>query len=67
MTVKTVVALGLWLAVSQVCWAQDPLNDVHVEPPPPAPTAPVTPADAKAPGEYPTPARGQEGAERPAQ
>jgi Ca-activated chloride channel family protein len=45
-TVKTALALGLWLAVSQVCWAQDPLNDVHVQPPPPAPTVPV---DSKAP------------------
>jgi Ca-activated chloride channel family protein len=41
MTVKTAVALGLWLALSQGCWAQDPLNDVHVQPPPPAPTAPI--------------------------
>ena len=32
MTVKTAMAFGLWLAISQVCWAQDPLNDVHVEP-----------------------------------
>ncbi len=31
--VKTAITLGLWLALSQVCWAQDPLNDVHVEPP----------------------------------
>ncbi len=35
-TVKTAIALGLWLALSQFCWAQDPLNDVHVNPPPPA-------------------------------
>jgi Ca-activated chloride channel homolog len=45
-TVKTALALGLWLVLSQMCWAQDPLNDVHVQPPPPAPTAPV---DSKAP------------------
>ena len=45
-TVKTALALGLWLVLSQVCWAQDPLNDVHVQPLPPAPTAPV---DSKAP------------------
>ena len=32
-TVKAAMALGLWLALSQFCWAQDPLNDVHVEPP----------------------------------
>jgi Ca-activated chloride channel homolog len=45
-TVKTALTLGLWLVLSQMCWAQDPLNDVHVQPPPPAPTAPV---DSKAP------------------
>jgi Ca-activated chloride channel family protein len=45
-TVKTALAMGLWLVLSQMCWAQDPLNDVHVQPPPPAPTAPV---DSKAP------------------
>jgi Ca-activated chloride channel family protein len=39
-TVKIAIALGLWLALSQVSWAQDPLNDVHVQPPPPEATAP---------------------------
>jgi Ca-activated chloride channel homolog len=48
-TVKTALALGLWLALSQMCWAQDPLNDVHVQPPPPAPTVPVDSKDSKAP------------------
>ena len=36
MTVKAAIALGLSLGLSQVCLAQDPLNDVHVQPPPPA-------------------------------
>ncbi len=37
MTVKAAIALGLsGLGLSQACWAQDPLNDVHVQPPPPA-------------------------------
>ena len=52
-TVKTAIALGLWLALSPFCWAQDPLNDVHVNPPPPAPVAPINPADAKAPAKPP--------------
>jgi Ca-activated chloride channel homolog len=50
MTVKAATALVLWLALSQVSWAQDPLNDVHVQPPPPAPTAPI---DAKNPDAKP--------------
>jgi Ca-activated chloride channel family protein len=58
-TVKTAIALGLWLALSQFCWAQDPLNDVHVEPKPPAPTTPVTPADPKAPATTPAPLEGK--------
>jgi Ca-activated chloride channel family protein len=58
-TVKTAIALGLWLALSQFCWAQDPLNDVHVEPKPPAPTTPITPADSKAPATTPTPLEGK--------
>ncbi len=60
MTVKTVAALGLWLAISQVCWAQDPLNDVHVEPPAPA-TVPAAPADGKAPANIPPPIEGRKG------
>ena len=48
-TVKTALAMGLWLVLSQMCWAQDPLNDVHVQPPPPAPTVPVDSKDSKAP------------------
>jgi Ca-activated chloride channel family protein len=58
-TVKTAIALGLWLALSQFCWAQDPLNDVHVEPKPPAPTAPIAPADSKAPATTPAPLEGK--------
>jgi Ca-activated chloride channel homolog len=57
-TVKTAMALGLWLALSQFCWAQDPLNDVHVNPPPPAPVAPIAPADSKAPAKAPAPLEG---------
>jgi Ca-activated chloride channel family protein len=58
-TVKTAIALGLWLALSQFCWAQDPLNDVHVDPKPPAPTAPIAPADSKAPANTPAPLEGK--------
>jgi Ca-activated chloride channel homolog len=58
-TVKAAIALGLWLALSQFCRAQDPLNDVHVEPKPPAPTAPVTPADSKPPDTTPAPLEGK--------
>ncbi len=57
-TVKTAMALGLWLGLSQFCWAQDPLNDVHVNPPPPAPIAPISPADSKAPAKAPAPLEG---------
>jgi Ca-activated chloride channel homolog len=48
MTAKIAITVGLWLALSQAGWAQDPLNDVHVNPPPPAPVAPIAPADGKA-------------------
>jgi Ca-activated chloride channel family protein len=57
--VKTAIALGFWLALSQFCWAQDPLNDVHVEPKPPAATTPVTPADPKAQPATPAPLEGK--------
>jgi Ca-activated chloride channel homolog len=57
-TVKATLALGLWLALSQFCWAQDPLNDVHVEPKPPAATKPITPADPKAQPATPAPVEG---------
>jgi Ca-activated chloride channel family protein len=60
-TVKTAIALGLWLALSQFCWAQDPLNDVHVNPPPPAPVAPIDPAAAKAPAATSAPIEGKKG------
>jgi Ca-activated chloride channel homolog len=54
MTVKAAVALGLYLGLglSQVCLGQDPLNDVHVQPPPPAPAAPI---DGKTPDAKPDP------------
>src|SRR5271156_6704547 len=54
MTVKAAMALGLLfgLSLSQLCLAQDPLNDVHVQPPPPAPTAPI---DGKTPDAKPGP------------
>jgi Ca-activated chloride channel family protein len=47
MTAKIALTIGLWLVLSQAGWAQDPLNDVHVNPPPPAPVAPIAPADGK--------------------
>ncbi len=43
-TVKIAIALGVWLALSQASWAQDPLNDVHIKPPPPEATAPTSTA-----------------------
>jgi Ca-activated chloride channel homolog len=58
-TVKAAIALGLWLAFSQSSWAQDPLNDVHVEPKPPAATTPATPADPKAQPAAPAPLEGK--------
>ena len=45
-TVKIAIALGLGLALSQAGWAQDPLNDVHIKPPPPETTAPAPGAAA---------------------
>jgi Ca-activated chloride channel family protein len=48
MTVKIAIVAALWLTLSGVSWAQDPLNDVHVNPPPPAPTAPIAPTDPNA-------------------
>jgi Ca-activated chloride channel homolog len=61
--VKAAIALGLLfgLVPSPLCWAQDPLNDVHVQPPPPAPPAPIdgkTP-DAKPDTKAPTPLEGK--------
>ena len=47
---RTAIVLGIGLVLSQAGWAQDPLNDVHINPPPPAPAAPATPA---APGTSP--------------
>ena len=43
-TVKIAIALGLGLALSQAGWAQDPLNDVHIKPPPPETAAPPSTA-----------------------
>ena len=48
MTVKLAILLAIWLTLSGVSRAQDPLNDVHVNPPPPAPTTPIVPADPNA-------------------
>src|SRR5271156_6073897 len=48
MTVKVAIVAALWLTLSGVSWAQDPLNDVHVNPPAPAPTAPIAPTDPNA-------------------
>jgi Ca-activated chloride channel family protein len=61
--VKAAIALSLFLTLglSQVCLAQDPLNDVHVQPPPPAPAAPIdgkTP-DAKPATNLPPPLEGK--------
>jgi Ca-activated chloride channel family protein len=53
-TVKIAIALGFWIALSQVGWAQDPLNDVHIKPPPPEATAP--PSTAAKPSTPVTPA-----------
>jgi len=49
-TTRTAIVLGIGLVLSQAGWAQDPLNDVHINPPAPAPAAPATPA---APGTSP--------------
>ncbi len=48
MTVKLAILLTFWLMLSGVSRAQDPLNDVHVTPPPPAPIAPIAPTDPNA-------------------
>jgi Ca-activated chloride channel family protein len=44
--VKTLIAVGFCLALAPVGWAQDPLNDIHVNPPAPPPVAPITTPDA---------------------
>jgi Ca-activated chloride channel family protein len=49
-TITTAIVLGLGLMLAPAGWAQDPLNDVHINPPPPAPAAPPNPA---APGTSP--------------
>ncbi len=41
MMVKVAIVAALWLTLSGVSWAQDPLNDVHINPPAPAPIAPI--------------------------
>ena len=48
MTVKFAIVLTLGLLLSQVSWAQDPLNDVHINPPAQAPVAPIAPTDPNA-------------------
>src|SRR5271154_3403914 len=40
-TIRTAIVLGIGLMLSQAGWAQDPLNDVHINPPAPAPAAPA--------------------------
>jgi Ca-activated chloride channel family protein len=60
-TAAITLVLFLGLGLSQVCRAQDPLNDVHVQPPPPAPVAPIdgkTP-DAKPETKVPVPLQGK--------
>jgi Ca-activated chloride channel homolog len=54
MTLKMAILVGLCLAFSCPSWAQDPLNDVHVQPPPAQPAA--TPDAAKDPKAKPVPA-----------
>jgi Ca-activated chloride channel homolog len=58
-TVKIAIALGLWIALSQVGWAQDPLNDVHVKPPPPEATAPPSTTAPPATTVTPAPLEGK--------
>jgi Ca-activated chloride channel homolog len=59
LTARAVLALGLCLFLATVCRAQDPLNDVHVVPAPPAP-APSSPApNEKAPANVPPPLEGK--------
>ena len=47
MLAKTLIAAGLWLAIVPAGWAQDPLNDIHVNPPAAPPVAPVGSDTAK--------------------
>ncbi|MGC2404490.1 MAG: VWA domain-containing protein [Acidobacteriaceae bacterium] len=58
LTVRTFLALGLCIFLVTVCRAQDPLDDVHVVPAPPAPAATSPAPDAKTPAKTPTPLEG---------
>ena len=49
MIARTAIALSFCLAFCQVSRAQDPLNDVHIQPPAAAPTAPVSPKSPASP------------------
>jgi Ca-activated chloride channel homolog len=51
--VRIVLVVGLCLLLPGLCRAQDPLNDVHVVPAPPAPAATAPPTDTKAPPNTP--------------
>jgi Ca-activated chloride channel homolog len=59
MTANVLISFVFWLALSPAGWAQDPLNDVHVQPPPPPPAAPVAPADPKEKTVTPAPLEGK--------
>jgi Ca-activated chloride channel homolog len=58
-TLRIVLTLGLCVALTTVCRAQDPLNDVHVQPAPPAPSTAPTPADSKTNSTTPAPLEGK--------
>jgi Ca-activated chloride channel family protein len=45
------IVVGIGLMLSPAAWAQDPLNDVHINPPAPAPAA--SPTNPAAPGASP--------------
>ena len=55
MVLRVAVAGIFWLALCPGAHAQDPLNDVHVQPAPPPPVAPITAPDDAA-GKKNTPA-----------
>jgi Ca-activated chloride channel family protein len=59
MTARILISLVIWLTLCPAGWAQDPLNDVHVQPPAPPPPAPVAPADPKAKTVTPAPVEGK--------
>jgi Ca-activated chloride channel homolog len=49
LTVRTALVLGLCIFLAAACRAQDPLDDVHVVPAPPAPATSSPAPDAKSP------------------